>query len=120
MNSSSTPGSYIVLNCISLSTVTVGTTISFLVLFVLLLRKKIFVDTQMVLNTNNYLLVFLRGVFEVMHTSDVLRGDFRLGSNIDEETWWCRIRAYIEFSLTLAIYLSCALQVRKISFAIDS
>ena len=81
-------------------------------LFGVLLRDRIIHETHLILCTNNYLAVFLLGIFALIHNVTVLRGDFHLGAN-ESETMTCRIQAYIEFSLVFAVYLSCILQVRQ-------
>ena len=94
------PTIHIILNMISLLATFIGTSISFVMLFSVILRKKIVRDTNLVLCANNYLAVFLLGIFELIHDVNVLRGDFHLGAN-KSETMACRILAYIQFSLDL-------------------
>ena len=110
VNSSSTSTVHVVLNIISIKATLIGTVLSFAILSGVLLRRKTFHNAQLILCTNNYILVFLLGIFELMHCVTVLRGDF--GLMVDKgETVQCRIQAYILFSLISAVYLACVLQV---------
>lgn len=109
-NITSSPISHIILTILSLTATTIGTVLSFLMLAGVLLRKKTFHDVQLLLCTNNYLLVFFAGIFEFMDNLNTVQGDFGL-LIIYEETVQCRIQAYILFSLMSAVYLACVLQV---------
>jgi hypothetical protein len=119
-NTPSTPTAHVILNIISLTASTTGTLLSFAILTGVLLRKKTFYEVQLLLCTNNYILVFAFGILELMHNVNTLRGDFGL-LIIDEETLGCRIEAYILFSIISAVYLACVLQVshRYRTFRID-
>src|SRR5262245_44004838 len=101
-NTPSSPTIYVILNIISLTSTTIGTLLSFMILTGFLLRKKTFNDIQLLLCTNNYIIVFILGIFEFMHNLNTFRGDFGL-LVIDEETLTCRIQAYILFSLLSAV-----------------
>lgn len=105
------PTFYVILNCISLSVMIITTFMCLTILAVLLLRKNVFNNIQMVLIFNNYLTSLIRGIFGIMHLTDVLKGDFKLSSTIDQETFWCRLRTNIESSFILSGYLACVLQV---------
>ncbi len=120
LNRPSTPTAHVILNIISLAASIMGTLLSFVILTGVLLRKKTFHDVRLLLCTNNYILVFVFGIFVLMDIVNTLRGDFGL-LIIDENTLGCRIEAYILFSLISAIYLACVLQVshRYRKFRID-
>jgi len=120
LNTPSTPTAHVILNIISLAASIMGTLLSFVILTGVLLRKKTFHDVRLLLCTNNYILVFVFGIFVLMDIVNTLRGDFGL-LIIDENTLGCRIEAYILFSLISAIYLACVLQVshRYRKFRID-
>jgi hypothetical protein len=109
-NTVSSPTVHIVLNIISLIATAIGTLISFIVLVGVLLRRKTFHDVQLLLCTNNYMLVFLLGILQLIHNVNTLRGDFGL-LVMDEETIGCRFLGYMLFSLISAVYLACILQV---------
>ncbi len=109
-NISYTPTVHVIFNIISLTATTMGTLLSFVILVGVLLRKKTFHDVRLLLCTNNYILVFFLGIFELIHNVNTLRGDFGL-LVIDDSTIECRIEAYILFSLISAVYLACVLQV---------
>ncbi len=118
-NTSSTPTVHVILNIISLVATATGTLLSFAILAGVLLRKKTFHDVQLLLCTNNYILVFALGVVELMDMVNTLQGDF--GFLINVNLLGCKIQGYIIFSLTSAVYLSCVLQVshRYRAFRID-
>jgi hypothetical protein len=109
-NTSPSPAVHVILNIISLTTTAVGTLLSLVILTSVLLRRKTLHDVQLLLCTNNYILVFALGICELMDNVTTLRGDFGL-LVIDENTLGCRIQAYILFSLLSAVYLACVLQV---------
>lgn len=109
----STLRSHAIINIISLIGTAIGTSIAFVILATILLRKKTLSNVRLILCTNNYVLVFLLGIFELLHHLQVLQGDFGLAV-VDEETWRCRIQAYIVFSLLSAVYLACVLQVSAV------
>jgi hypothetical protein len=109
-NTLSTPTVHIVLNIISLIASTIGILLSFSILAGALLRRKTFHDVQLLLCTNNYILVFCLGIFEFIQNVNTFRGDFGLVI-MDEETFECRFLGYVLFSLTSAVYLACVLQV---------
>lgn len=109
-NTTSTPTVYFIINIISLSASASGTFICFMILVGVLLRRKTFRDVQLLLCTNNYLLVFVLGVLELKDNVNTLRGDLGLFLN-DKTTVRCRIEAYILFSCMSAVYLAYILQV---------
>lgn len=118
-SSSITPTLYVIINIVSLSTTIIGTCLSCMILLTLLLRKKTIRNVPLLLCTNNYILVFFLGIFEMMHNIDTLRGDLGLLKN-HEEIIRCRIQAYIVFSLISAVYLACVLQVSEKCLRIES
>ena len=109
-NTSSTSTLHIIFNLISLTATALGTFISFVILICVLLRKRTFKDVPLLLCTNNYLLVFVLGISELLHNVNTLRGDLEF-LIMDKTTVMCRIHAYIQFSLVSAVYLACILQV---------
>jgi hypothetical protein len=109
-NTVPTPKIHVILNIISLIATALGTLISFMILVGLLLRKKTLHDVPLLLCTNNYVVVFLLGIFEFMHNLNTLQGDFGLWI-IDHNILLCQIQAYIVFSFISAVYLACVLQV---------
>ena len=106
----SSPTVHVILNIISLITTIIGVLLSFGLLVGVLFRRKTLHDVQLLLCTNNYILVFFLGIFEFIHNVNTLCGDFGL-LVIDEETFKCRVEAYILFSFMSAVYLACVLQV---------
>lgn len=107
-----TPTVHVIINIISLVATVSGTCLSFVILTGLLLREKTFHSVPLMLCTNNYILVFFLGIFEMIHNIDTLRGDLGLVKG-STDIGRCRIQAYVVFSLLSAVYLACVLQVKQ-------
>jgi hypothetical protein len=88
----------------------VGLIISTCVLIVVYRRRKHFYDVKSLLCINNYLLVFFVGIIVLLQNFDIIRADFGL-LIIKSETFGCRLRGYIFFSLLSAVYQAFILQV---------
>ncbi|UJR19736.1 hypothetical protein I4U23_022870 [Adineta vaga] len=97
------------INILSLIISILGTITTMIILICILLRRKTLYNIQLLLCTNNYIVLFLLGILTFTINIRIFQGDLNEFNN-EKETLICRIQSYIFYAFMSAVYLSFILQ----------